>query len=254
MMMKKILNKKTLFISLFTLALLVILSFAIFFIWSQNTFEAVDADQIEMEEVIDPENGWYIYRAENAEQGLILYPGAKVEPEAYGYLAQELSKQNITVAIPSVRLNLSILDVSKADEMIESDDSIEWYVSGHSMGGAAAAMYADQHLDRVKGLILLGAYAASNDYLNESTLPVLSISGSEDGLSTPEKIKENSSNLPESTEFIEIPGGNHAYFGVYGSQSGDNEAQITVSEQQEIIVDLIVEWLENDHSLSQSES
>ncbi len=76
----------------------------------------------------------------------------------------------------------------------------------------------------------------------------------EDGLSTPEKINENSSNLPETTDFIEIPGGNHAYFGVYGSQSGDNEAQITVNEQQEIIVDLIVDWLENDHSLSQSKS
>ncbi|MFK8795029.1 alpha/beta fold hydrolase [Planococcus plakortidis] len=253
-MMKKILNKRTLLILLFTLVLLVILSFTIFFIWSQDTFETVDADQIEMEEVIEPEDGWYIYRAENAEKGLILYPGAKVEPEAYGYLAQELSKQNITVAIPSVRLNLSILDVSKADEIIESDDSIKWYVSGHSMGGAAAAMYADQHLNRVNGLILLGAYAASNDYLSESNLPVLSISGSEDGLSTPEKIKENSSNLPESTDFIEIPGGNHAYFGVYGSQSGDNEAQITVSEQQEIIVELIVDWLENNHSSSQSES
>ncbi|MFP3422722.1 alpha/beta hydrolase, partial [Bacillus sp. SIMBA_161] len=84
-------------------------------------------DQIEIEEVIEPEDGWYIYRADNAEKGLIIYPGAKVEPEAYVYLAQELSKQNITVANPSVRLNLSILDVSKADEIIESDNSIEWY-------------------------------------------------------------------------------------------------------------------------------
>ncbi|MFD1031709.1 alpha/beta family hydrolase [Metaplanococcus flavidus] len=248
--MKKILNKKTMFISFVTLGLVVILSFSIFFIWSQNTFEAIDADQIEIEEVIKSEDGWYIYRAENADKGLILYPGAKVDPEAYAYLAQELSKQNITVAIPSVRLNLSILDVSKADEIIEKDDSLEWYVSGHSMGGAAAAMYADQHLDSINGLILLGAYAASNDYLSESNLPVLSISGSEDGLSTPEKIIENSSNLPETTDFIEIPGGNHAYFGVYGSQSGDNEAQITVSEQQEIIIDLIVDWLENNPSSS----
>ena len=252
--MKKILNKKTLFISFFALGLVLILSFSIFFIWSQNTFEAIDASQIEIEEVIKSEDGWYIYRAENADKGLILYPGAKVEPEAYAYLAQELSKQNITVAIPSVRLNLSILDVSKADEIIEKDDSLEWYVSGHSMGGAAAAMYADQHLDSINGLILLGAYAASNDYLSESNLPVLSISGSEDGLSTPEKINENSSNLPKTTDFIEIPGGNHAYFGVYGSQSGDNEAQITVSEQQEIIVALIVDWLENNPSSPQGES
>ncbi|ANU18608.1 hypothetical protein BBI11_08920 [Planococcus maritimus] len=243
--MKKFRTKKTLFTFSIALGIVVILSFSFFFIWSQDTLEAIDANQIEIEDAVQAEDGWYIYRAANADKGLILYPGAKVEPEAYAYLAQELSKQNITVAIPSVRLNLAILDVSKADEIIESDDSIDWYVSGHSMGGAAAAMYADQHLDSVNGLILLGAYAASNDHLKESDLPVLSIGGSEDGLSTPEKIEENSSNLPPKTSFMEIPGGNHAYFGVYGSQPGDNEAEITVSEQQEIIIELMVDWLQN---------
>ena len=253
-MMKKILNKKTLLIAFLILVVVVILGSSLFFIWTQDTFSAIDADQIEIEDVIKPEDGWYIYEAVNAEKGLILYPGAKVEPEAYAYLAQELSKRNITVAIPSLRLNLSILDISKANEIIESDNSIQWYVGGHSMGGAAAAMYADQHLDLINGLILLGAYAAGNDLLSESDLPVLSISGSLDGLSTPEKIKENSSNLPQGTIFFEIPGGNHAYFGVYGKQPGDNEAEISVSEQQAIIIDLIVDWLENDHVISPSET
>ncbi|GAE31359.1 alpha/beta fold hydrolase [Alkalihalobacillus hemicellulosilyticus] len=229
------------------------MSLCLFFIWTQNTYGAIDAHQIDIEEVKSSEDGWYIYTAVNAEKGVILYPGAKVEPEAYAYLAQELSKQNITVVIPSVRLNLPILDVSKANEIIENENQIEWYIAGHSMGGAAAAMYADRYLNKVSGLILLGAYAASNDFLSESNLPVLSISGSEDGLSTPEKIKENSSNLPESTDFIEITGGNHAYFGVYGSQSGDNEALITVSEQQAAIIDSIANWLESDHVTSEGE-
>lgn len=252
--MKKFLTKKTLFTFSIALGVVVILSFSIFFIWSQDTLEAIDANQIEIEDAVQAEDGWYIYQAADADKGLILYPGAKVEPEAYAYLAQELSKQNITVAIPTVRLNLAILDVSKADEIIESDDGIDWYVAGHSMGGAAAAMYADQHLDSVNGLILLGAYAASNDHLKESDLPVLSIGGSEDGLSTPEKIEKNSSNLPEKTDFMEIPGGNHAYFGVYGSQSGDNEAKITVSEQQEIIIELMVDWLQNTDPSGQDPS
>lgn len=248
-MMKKLL-KKPFFITFLTLGIIIILCLASFFIWTQNTYEAIGAPQIEIEEGKNLEDGWYIYTAENADKGLIFYPGAKVEPEAYAYLAQELSKHNITVAIPSVRLNLPILDVSKANEVIENDNRTEWYIAGHSMGGAAAAMYADQYLDRINGLILLGAYAASNDFLSESNLPVLSISGSEDGLSTPKKIKENSSNLPPTTNFIEIAGGNHAYFGVYGNQSGDNEAQITVSEQQEEIIDSIVNWLESDHATS----
>ncbi|WP_416148276.1 alpha/beta fold hydrolase [Salipaludibacillus sp. HK11] len=254
-MMKKILNKKALLITFITLGIIVILSLSLFFIWSQNTYSVIDAPQLKIEEVKNLEDGWYIYTAENADKGLILYPGAKVEPEAYGYLAQELSKQNITVAIPSVRLNLPILDISKANEIIKNDNRIEWYIGGHSMGGAAAAMYADRYLDRVNGLILLGSYAASNDFLSESNLPVLSISGAEDGLSTPDKIKEYSSNLPQTTtNFIEIPGGNHAYFGVYGSQSGDNEALITVDEQQEMIIDKIVNWLEDVRVTSRGET
>ncbi|MTD30756.1 alpha/beta family hydrolase [Planomicrobium sp. YIM 101495] len=215
-----------------------------FYLWSQDTLEAIGAEGIEIEEVA-PEDGWYVYEAADAAQGLVIYPGTKVEPQAYAYLAQGIAKQGITVAIPSVRLNLAIFDVSKADEIIEARDELDWFISGHSMGGAAAAMYADKNLDSVSGLILLGAYAAGNEGLSASDLPTLSIAGSEDGLSTPAKIEDSSANLPANTEFIEIPGGNHAYFGIYGSQSGDNEAEMSVREQQEMIVGLIVEWMEN---------
>ncbi|WP_051748262.1 alpha/beta family hydrolase [Terribacillus saccharophilus] len=244
-MMKKFLNKKILIITLSSLGILVVLGLALFFMWSQDTYSAIDSAETVIEENIQVEDGWYIDRAEHADKGIILYPGAKVEPEAYAYLAQELVKHNITVAIPSVRLNLPILDVSKANEVIEEEKEMEWYIAGHSMGGAAAAMYADQNMDSVNGLILLGAYAAENDVLRDSELPVLSISGTEDGLSTPEKIEEYSAYLPQTSDFTEIPGGNHAYFGVYGSQSGDKEAQITVGEQQDIIVDTIVDWMED---------
>lgn len=248
--MKKILKSKKLIIIVSTICILVILGLSAFLIWSQDTYEAIDANQIAVEEVRDLKDGWFLNTVENAEKGIIFYPGAKVEPEAYAFLAQELSKQNISVAIPSVRLNLPIFDVAKADEILDQNDSTEWYIAGHSMGGAAAAMYADQNLDRIHGLILLGAYAAGNDFLHESNLPVLSISGSEDGLSTPEKIKDNSPHLPAETTFFEIEGGNHAYFGVYGSQSGDNEAQLTVKEQQEAIIESIVNWLESDEGTS----
>ncbi|XOQ14697.1 MAG: hypothetical protein ACFWTY_11905 [Shouchella clausii] len=88
-------------------------------------------------------------------------------------------------------------------------------------------------------------------YLKNSDLPVLSISGSEDGLSTPEKIDNMSDYLPDTTEFVEINGGNHAYFGVYGSQSGDNEAEITVGQQQSIIVETVVDWIKQQQTGSE---
>ena len=56
--------------------------------------------------------------------------------------------------------------------------------------------------------------------------PALSISASEDGLSTPEKIDSAAHLLPADTIFVEIEGGNHASFGAYGPQAGDGKATI----------------------------
>lgn len=240
--MKKPLIKKI----IIALILVILLIAAIFFIWTQNTYKAISEPAIDMDSNYMEEDNWIIYGNKESSNGLILYPGAKVEPDAYAYLAQELSKNNILVAIPNVRLNLALFDYSKADEIIEKYSDVTWIVGGHSMGGAAAAMYADANMDRVKGLILLGAYSAENDNLSKSDLPVLSISGSNDGLSTPEKIEEKKSNLPNTAEFYEITGGNHAQFGVYGEQSGDNEAEIKVKEQQDKIVKAIKEWINNE--------
>jgi hypothetical protein len=49
--------------------------------------------------------------------------------------------------------------------------------------------------------------------------------------------------LPSSTVRVEIDGGNHAQFGWYGTQSGDNKATISHNEQQEITVNATVQML-----------
>ncbi|MCE4049251.1 MULTISPECIES: alpha/beta fold hydrolase [Bacillaceae] len=239
--MKKIFNKKV----LLSLLIVILLAVSAFFVWTQITYEAIDDPAIKMDNKYSKDGDWLIYGDKDSTTGIILYPGAKVEPEAYGYLAQELAKNNMLVAIPNVTLNLPIFDYSKADELIGEYKGVEnWILGGHSMGGAAAAMYADKNIDKVQGLVLLGSYAAENETLSSSSLPVLSISGSEDGLSTQAKIKENKPYLPDTAEYVEIAGGNHAQFGVYGEQSGDNEAKISVKEQQDSIVDNIEKWAE----------
>lgn len=240
--MKKSLVKKI----MIAITILILLCAAIFLVWTQMTYKAVSVPAIKMDSNYMDEGDWIIYGNEDSSVGLILYPGAKVEPNAYAYLAQELSKNNMLVVIPNVLLNLAIFDYSKADEIIGNYKEVNWIVGGHSMGGAAAAMYADANLDKVKGVILLGSYSAENDNLSKSRLPVLSISGSYDGLSTPEKIDDRKENLPTTTEFFEIMGGNHAQFGVYGEQSGDKEADISVKEQQDKIVESIKEWINKE--------
>jgi hypothetical protein len=55
---------------------------------------------------------------------------------------------------------------------------------------------------------------------------------------------EKTALLPLNTEYVVIQGGNHAQFGDYGFQPGDNEATITRADQQQQVVDATVGFLE----------
>jgi hypothetical protein len=65
---------------------------------------------------------------------------------------------------------------------------------------------------------------------------VTSISGSLDGLADPMTISASRPLLPADTAFVEIAGGNHAQFGDYGPQTGDNPAALPANEQWDHIV------------------
>lgn len=210
------------------------------FTWLNQTYKPTD--QL-FELVSDDEykkvDDFYVFEPKNEANGvgIVLYPGALVEPLSYGYYANELSKQGYLVAIPEVNLNLSIADNEKAGQFIEKHPEIDsWYVGGHSMGGVSATTYASNHLDQVDGVILLGSYPASSTDLSATDLNVLSLYAEFDGLSTQEKVFNKADNLPEDTVYTEILGGNHAQFGIYGEQSGDLEATISVIEQQNQMV------------------
>ena len=63
-----------------------------------------------------------------------------------------------------------------------------------------------------------------------------SIYGTRDGLTTGDKIEASRPLLPPDTAWVAIEGGNHAQFGWYGPQSGDNPATISREDQQAQIV------------------
>ena len=77
---------------------------------------------------------------------------------------------------------------------------------------------------------------AGGDDLSDYQLAVSSIYGTQDGLATGDEIVASRSLLPPDTWWTVIEGGNHAQFGWYGPQSGDNEATISREEQQAQIV------------------
>jgi predicted alpha/beta-hydrolase family hydrolase len=185
----------------------------------------------------------FAFGSDAAPAGLVLYPGAGVEPAAYAPLAAEIADAGFFVTIQQAPLGLAILDSDMAQASIDAFPGIDtWAVGGHSLGGAMAARFASES-DQVDGLVLLAAYPEGGLDLRDSGLEVISIYGDGDLLATPDDVLGSRPQLPADTEFVLIEGGNHAQFGAYGRQPRDGEASIPASEQRDTIARSVVTFL-----------
>ncbi len=192
---------------------------------------------------------WIEYTSKNKEvtKGLILYPGGKVEAQAYAPLAKTIAESGFRTVIVPMPFKLAVFSPNKAEEVISSYSQIdEWYIGGHSLGGAMASQFTYNNPDIIQGLILLASYPPNSSDMSSSKIRVLSIAGTEDGLADKDKIEASKKLLPKSTYFVWVEGGNHSQMGWYGFQDGDNTAAITREKQQEIITNSIVQFMIND--------
>jgi pimeloyl-ACP methyl ester carboxylesterase len=91
------------------------------------------------------------------------------------------------------------------------------------------------------GIVLLAAYPTA-----PITVPAILIYGTNDGIVEPEeygRIVENGL-WPEDFTEVRLEGGNHAQFGDYGEQNGDNKAEMSFDEQLDKTAAAITEWIE----------
>jgi pimeloyl-ACP methyl ester carboxylesterase len=178
--------------------------------------------------------------------GFIIYPGGRVDYRAYAPTARAIAGQGYLVVIVRVPLNLAVFKPDAAAGVIAAHPEIShWAVGGHSLGGSMAANFIYTHPGAVQGLVLWASYPASSNNLSQSGLRVLSIFGTLDGLSTPAKIAASHALLSADTVWVPITGANHAQFGWYGPQSGDNAATIGREEQQKQIIQATINFLES---------
>jgi len=207
--------------------------------------EALNA--VQSDSTVGVETGkWLVFTplASQPLTGLIFYPGGRVDYRAYAPAAHEIASLGYLVVIVHVPLNLAVFNPAAADEVLAAYPKIQhWAVGGHSLGGSMAANFIHFHPDNVQGLVLWASYPASSDDLSSSGLKVLSISGTLDGLSTPAKIVASRALLPADTTFVILEGGDHAQFGWYGPQSGDNPATFTRDDQQNQIGQATLDFL-----------
>lgn len=178
--------------------------------------------------------------------GFIFYPGALVSPEAYALKMREIAAQGYAVFIVKMPLNLAVFGLNRANEIItEHPEITQWAIGGHSLGGAMACNYVTNST-KVRILIFYAAYCDSSFSLaDRDDVQVTSISGTKDGLATPEKIEQTKQFAPSNTVYVVIQGANHAEFGDYGAQAGDGTADITYAEATTQIVSATVKALES---------
>jgi pimeloyl-ACP methyl ester carboxylesterase len=132
-------------------------------------------------------------------------------------------------------LNMAIFNENAADEAMEKlPDIKEWYVGGHSMGGAISSAYAAGHPEKVEGLILMGAYLYG-DYPGDRTLVIYG--------SLNVSVEKH---LKGTEHVFRIEGGNHAQFGNYGVQRGDAAAVISREEQQESAAEAVKGFIKTE--------
>lgn len=187
-----------------------------------------------------------VFEPEGATQGVIFYPGGKVEYTAYIPLMKSLASEGVLCVLVEMPFNLAVLDVNAADGIREQYPQIRsWYIGGHSLGGSMAASYLADNANVFEGLILLGSYSTAD--LSNTDLAVLSVYGSEDQVLNREKYEANKVNLPADFSELVIAGGCHAYFGMYGAQDGDGIPSITNEEQIRLTMEAIVDLLHNDY-------
>ncbi|WP_448593526.1 alpha/beta fold hydrolase [Thermoflexus hugenholtzii] len=237
-------RRKHLLLALLLVPLLLLLGFVV---WAGTPMgpmpEALAALSSDARVLVQTEP-WLIFRpaAATPEVGFILYPGGRVDPRSYAPLAHEIAAAGYLVVIPPMPLNLAVLAPQRAADIMAAYPEIRrWVVGGHSLGGAMAAQFAHDYPQQVAGLVLWAAYPARNISLVDTSLPVLSVYGTED--MGRQAIEAGRSRLPPHAEWVILPGGNHAQFGWYGPQPGDGLARISREAQQAQVVQATLRFL-----------
>lgn len=178
----------------------------------------------------------------SATRGLVIYPGGMVEPRSYAVAARQIAAQGFFVAIVPFAGNLAITDPMRGLSTVMANPQIQhWAVAGHSLGGVAASIWALANpAGKLEGIAFWASYPAPASGqgpgadLSASSLKGISITGTHDGVLNWTAYEDTKAFLPAATYVSSIRGGNHAQFGYYGDQDGDQAALIGRDRQHEL--------------------
>jgi hypothetical protein len=219
-----------------------------------GTPESIAAVEDDPRLSVDRTDGGYVLQPANRTPaaGVVFYPGGRVDPDAYvGSLSALPREANVTVVVPKLPLNLAVVDYGLAQNglgshaaesaMAEHPRIDEWYVGGHSLGGAMACRYAATS-ENVEGLLLYASYCDVD--ISERDLAVVSVTGDADTVLNRTAYERNRVHLPVSTRFTEVAGVNHTQFGSYTGQDAPSGTSYETTHRR--LNRVVVPWLQNE--------
>lgn len=225
---------------------LIAISFTIWLVYSYQS-KGVSDSLLKSDNSISVKNNddYFLFEPkQNFDKVLIFYPGAMVDPKAYVPLCRKISENGIKVYLIKMpwRLASRGYEIPKQLDLF-ADKTKTYILAGHSQGAKMAAQFVKENLGLIDKLILIGTTHPRDISLADSTIPILKIYGSDDGVADEYTIFKNKSKLPSTAKFVKIEGANHAQFGYYGFQFGDNSATISREKQQNETFKIIIEFL-----------
>ena len=121
---------------------------------------------------------WFVIspRTQEPKAGLIIYPGAHSAVRGYVQIMSKIAEAGYLVVAPKMPLGYAFLAPNKAEDVFQAYPAIEdWFLAGHSLGGAMAGLYAHSNADKLAGLVFLDSYPPESKSLADSRLPTLLI-------------------------------------------------------------------------------
>ncbi|SFQ19144.1 Alpha/beta hydrolase family protein [Lachnospiraceae bacterium XBB1006] len=184
----------------------------------------------------------YFFDGPGTEKAFIFYPGAKVDERAYAPILLTMAEEGVDCFMVKMPLHLAITGREKATNIMRHYAYEEWFIGGHSLGGAMAALYAHDHSDMLDGVVLFAAFPTKP--LDDS-LRLVSVVGTKDKVLNWKSYRESRKNWPKNASEVRIYGGNHEQFGAYGHQKGDGKPKIKAKEQFAMAADAALRLIYN---------
>ena len=123
---------------------------------------------------------------------------------------------------------MAALEVEAANADIQ-----HWVIAGHSVGGAAGALFANRHPDSVAGVVIWDSYPPSTASLADFSKPVWHIHRATPDAAPPQTFAQQRGLFPRDSHWVAIPGGIHMNFGSFSGGGYQEDWAPSISQEQQ---------------------